>query len=345
VTLSSTATPASTPAASPATPPSAAGEPILQVRELEVEISRGDEAGMALDKVSFDLYPGETLALVGESGSGKSMTASTIIGLQPKAAVVTGGQVVFKGDDLVGRPAAYMTKVRGNHIAMILQDPLSALNPVLRIGDQVGEGLRLHKGVSGKHLRDRVVDLLKKVRIPSAETRFSDYPHHFSGGMRQRVVGAIGIACDPEVLIADEPTTGLDVTVEAAYLSLLKQLQQENGVAILFITHDFGIVARLADRVAVMYAGRVVETATTAQIFSHPGHPYTKALIDSVPDVSTKPGDRLNSIRGNAPSLFGRPAGCPFAPRCPQAFERCTEEEPPTFDMGEGQSARCWLQA
>jgi oligopeptide/dipeptide ABC transporter ATP-binding protein len=320
--------------------------PVLEVRDLEVEIRRGDETGMALDKVSFELYPGETLALVGESGSGKSMTASTIIGLHPRpAAQVTGGEVIFKGDNLVGRSSAYMSTVRGNQIAMILQDPLSALNPVMRIGDQVGEGLRLHRGLSGKKLRERVIDLLKQVRIPSAETRYGDYPHHFSGGMRQRVVGAIGIACEPDVLIADEPTTGLDVTVEAAYLALLKQLQQDNGVAILFITHDFGIVARLADRVAVMYAGRVVETATTDQIFTKPGHPYTKALIDSVPDVSTKPGERLNSIRGNAPSLFGRPSGCPFAPRCPQAFERCTTEEPPAFDMGEGQSARCWLQA
>ena len=321
-------------------------QPVLRVRDLEVEVTRADSVGLALDGVTFDLFPSETLALVGESGSGKSMTASTLIGLEPRpAAKVTGGEVWFKDDNLIGRSDEYMSNVRGNHIAMILQDPLSALNPVLRIGAQVGEGLKRHTDLRGQDLRERVVGLLRKVRIPSAETRVADYPHHFSGGMRQRVVGAIGIACEPEVLIADEPTTGLDVTVEAAYLALLKRLQNETGVAILFITHDFGIVARLADRVAVMYAGRIVETASTKQIFNAPGHPYTRALIESVPDVSRPPGSRLNSIKGNAPSIFDRPPGCAFAPRCPSAFDRCHVEEPPVFQVADGQTARCWLQA
>jgi oligopeptide/dipeptide ABC transporter ATP-binding protein len=321
-------------------------QPVLSVKDLQVEIAGREASGMALDRVSFDLYPGETLALVGESGSGKSMTALTVMGLHPQpAARVVGGEVLFAGENLLGKSQEYMADVRGNHIAMILQDPLSALNPVMTIGDQVGEGLRRHKKVRGRELRDEVVDLLKLVRIPSAETRVEDYPHHFSGGMRQRVVGAIGISCTPEVLIADEPTTGLDVTVEAAYLSLLRRLQRETGVAILFITHDFGIVARMADRVAVMYAGRVVETAPKAEIFARPGHPYTQALIDSVPDVGVRPGARLRSIEGNPPSLFGRPAGCPFTPRCPNAMDRCATDVPPPFELADSQHANCWLHA
>lgn len=321
-------------------------KPVLEVRDLKVMISSRRGTGMAIDGVSFELYAGETLALVGESGSGKSLTASAIIGLHPApASKIVGGEILFKGRNLVGVSNREMSTIRGNHIAMILQDPLSALNPVLRIGVQVGEGLRRHKGMRGKQLRDEVIDLIRRVRIPSPQTRVDDFPHHFSGGMRQRVVGAIGISCKPEVLIADEPTTGLDVTVEAAYLALLKSLQQETGAAILFITHDFGIVARLADRVAVMYAGRVVETAPTSVIFEKPGHPYTRALIDSVPDVTLPPTARLRSIQGNPPSLFGRPPGCPFSPRCPSVMDRCKVEMPPVVNLEQGQTAACWLHA
>jgi oligopeptide/dipeptide ABC transporter ATP-binding protein len=319
-------------------------DPVLSVRDLDVRIATKQGSGQAIDRISFDLFPGETLALVGESGSGKSLTALSIMGLHPKpAATIAGGQILFRGDDLLHKTPDEMADVRGAHIAMILQDPLSALNPVLRIGHQVGEGLRRHKGLRGKQQHDEVVDLLRRVRIPSPERRVEDFPHHFSGGMRQRVVGAIGIACKPEVLIADEPTTGLDVTVEAAYLALLRKLQRETGVAILFITHDFGIVARLADRVAVMYAGKIVETARTADIFARPAHPYTRALIDSVPDVTQPPTARLRSIEGNPPSLFGRPPGCAFAPRCPHVMPHCAEQRPPRVAVSEDQHALCWL--
>jgi oligopeptide/dipeptide ABC transporter ATP-binding protein len=316
--------------------------PALSVRDLHVRIDTVRGSAAAIDHISFDLHPGETLALVGESGSGKSLTALSVIGLPPRAATIAGGQVLFRGENLVEKSQAEMADIRGAHIAMILQDPLSALNPVMRVGYQVGEGLRRHKGVRGREQHNEVVDLLRRVRIPSAERRVEDFPHHFSGGMRQRVVGAIGISCKPEVLIADEPTTGLDVTVEAAYLALLKQLQRETGVAILFITHDFGIVARLADRVAVMYAGKIVETGRTADIFERAAHPYTRALIDSVPDVTEPPSARLRSIEGNPPSLFGRPPGCAFAPRCPHAVAQCAEP-PPAVHVGDEQHALCWL--
>ena len=323
-----------------------APEPVLSVQDLEVRIATQGGSGAAINRISFDLFPGETLALVGESGSGKSLTALSIMGLHPKpAATVVGGRVLFQGEDLLPKSQDEMSEVRGAHIAMILQDPLSALNPVMHIGYQVGEGLRRHKGMRGAAQRAEVIDLLDRVRIPSAATRVDDFPHHFSGGMRQRVVGAIGISCRPEVLIADEPTTGLDVTVEAAYLSLLKKLQRETGVAILFITHDFGIVARLADRVAVMYAGKIVETARTADIFERPAHPYTRALIESVPDVTLPPAARLHSIEGNPPSLFGRPRGCAFTARCPYAMERCMDEPPPNVAVGDEQLALCWLHA
>ena len=236
-----------------------------------------------------------------------------------------------------------MQEVRGAKIGMVLQDPMTALNPVFDIEDQVGEPLQVHKDMSGQDLKTQIVEMLRRVRIPAPDIRMRDYPHQLSGGMRQRVAGAIGISCGPLVLIADEPTTSLDVTIQAQYLRLLKDLQEETGCAIIFITHDFGIVATMCDRVAVMYAGKIVEQGDVRQIFNNPSHPYTEALINAVPKIEGK-ADRLYSIPGQPPALWDLPSGCSFAPRCPHVHQRCEVEYPPTFDIGDGQTSACWLR-
>lgn len=319
--------------------------PILSVRDLRVHLYTRRGEGKAVDGVNFDLHRGETLGLVGESGCGKSLTALSLIGLhpQPPAKVVT-GSVLFDGVDLVQLPSEQLRAYRGRRIAMILQDPMTSLNPVLTIRDQLGEPLRLHRQLRGRALTARMIEVLTLLRIPSPERRLDDYPHQFSGGMRQRVVGAIALSCNPEILIADEPTTSLDVTVQSAYLALLKNIQSEVGLSIVFITHDFGIVAKMCDRVAVMYAGRIVETAPTEALFEHPGHPYTEALLGSVPDVRTTP-TRLRSIEGVPPPIYDRPSGCSFAPRCPYVMSRCREEKPPEVQARPGQTASCWKHA
>lgn len=320
------------------------GDVVLDVQDLRTYFVTRWGVVKAVDGVSFKLRKGETLGIVGESGSGKSVTTLSIIRLVPSPpGHIVGGQVKLMGEDILQVDENEMVKIRGNRIAMVLQDPMTALNPVFDIEDQVGEALKIHKHLSGQTLKDNVVDMLRKVRIPAPEIRIHDYPHQLSGGMRQRVVGAIGISCDPEVLIADEPTTSLDATIQAQYLRLLRELQEETGVGIIFITHDFGIVAKMCDRVAVMYAGKIVEQGDVRQIFNNPSHPYTEALIRSVPKMEEK-AQRLYAIPGQPPALFDLPTACAFAPRCPYAMEKCHQEYPPIFDVGDGQTSACWLR-
>jgi oligopeptide/dipeptide ABC transporter ATP-binding protein len=294
---------------------------VLQVRNLQTQFTTKWGPAKAVDGVSFDVRRGQTLGVVGESGSGKSITALSIMRLVPApAARIVGGEVILNGRDLLRLSDEEMTRVRGREISLILQDPMQALNPVFTIGNQVGESLRIHQGLKGRSQWEKVVELLRKVRIPAPEARARDHPHRLSGGMRQRVVGAIGISSNPSVIIADEPTTSLDVTVQAAYLRLLRQIQEEQGLAIIFITHDFGVVAKMCDRVAVMYAGRIVELADVRTIFNQPLHEYTKALINSVPKLEADQG-RLPQIAGQPPLLHDLPPGDAFAPRSPLAFD------------------------
>jgi oligopeptide/dipeptide ABC transporter ATP-binding protein len=297
----------------------------------------------AVDGVSFTLRAGETLALVGESGSGKSVTCLSLVRLVPEpAGRIVGGRVLLDGEDLLQKTGAEMRRVRGKQIAMVLQDPMTSLNPALTIGTQVGEVLRLHQGLRGASLRERVLEALRRLRISAAGTRLSQYPHQFSGGMRQRVSSAIALSCAPRLLIADEPTTSLDVTIQAQYLDLLKEVQAAAGVAVILVTHDFGIVAANADRVAVMYAGKVVEMGSTLEVFDHPSHPYTQALLRCLPDVGTR-RQTLVEIGGQPPDLARLPAGCPFAPRCPERQPICTEAYPPPVTVASGHVAHCWV--
>ena len=320
------------------------GDVVLEVRDLQTTFVTRWGVTKAVDGVNFQVRRGETLGIVGESGSGKSVTVLSVMRLVPSPpGHIVGGQVLLEGEDILQVDEDEMEKIRGNKIAMVLQDPMTALNPVFHIENQVGEALNIHAGLTGPSLKNMVIEMLRRVRIAAPEERVRDYPHQLSGGMRQRVVGAIGISCDPLVLIADEPTTSLDATIQAQYLRLLRDLQQETGVAIIFITHDFGIVAKMCDRVAVMYAGRIVEQGDVRQIFNNPSHPYTEALIGSVPKMEEK-ADRLYSIPGQPPILWDLPGGCAFAPRCRYVHDRCYQEYPPLFDVDEGQIAACWLR-
>ncbi len=319
--------------------------PLLEVKDLRTWFFTRWGVVKAVDGVSFTLEAGETLGLVGESGCGKSMTALSILRLQPRpAGRIVGGQVLLQGEDLLQMSEREMRGIRGRQISMILQDPMQSLNPVFSVGEQIAEALRIHQGLEGRTLWEQTRDLLRRVKIPSPELRLRAYPHQMSGGMRQRVVGAISLACRPAILIADEPTTSLDVTIQAQYLRLLKGLQEEMGLALIFITHDFGIVAKMCDRVAVMYAGRIVESAEVRTLFNNPRHPYTVALLNSVPRLETKI-ERLSSIEGQPPSLDDLPPGCPFAPRCPHARERCRQEYPPEVAVADGHRVSCWMPA
>jgi oligopeptide/dipeptide ABC transporter ATP-binding protein len=282
--------------------------------------------------------------VVGESGSGKSTLALSILRLLPPAARFTGGQALFEGEDLLAKSDREMRRIRGKRIAMILQDPMASLNPLFTVGDQVAEMLRVHEGMGRRSAWGRARDLLRSVKISAPETRVGEYPHQMSGGMRQRIVGAIAISCEPRLLIADEPTTSLDVTIQAQYLNLLRDLQKARGLALIFITHNLGIVAKMCDQLAVMYAGRVVELGPVRQIFSAPAHPYTKALLESIPRMADS-RERLTAIEGQPPDLVTPPAGCAFHPRCPAAMDRCRSEAPPELTAGPGQTARCWLLA
>jgi len=305
---------------------------------------QGTRVVRAVDDVTLSLNAGESLGIVGESGSGKTTLALTILRLLPPAARIIGGRMLFEGEDLRQKSDTEMRRVRGKRIAMILQDPMASLNPLFSIGDQVGEPIRVHEGASRASAWQRAVDLLKSVRIPAPETRVTQYPHEMSGGMRQRIVGAIGISCGPRLLIADEPTTSLDLTIQAQYLDLLRDLQRKHGLALIFITHNLGIVAKMCNQLAVMYAGHVVEQGPVARIFNTPAHPYTKALLGSLPRMSDN-RERLTAIEGQPPDLSSLPPGCSFAPRCPAAFARCSAEAPPEFTLGDGHTARCWLAA
>jgi oligopeptide/dipeptide ABC transporter ATP-binding protein len=324
----------------------ASERPLLELQNLSTHYvsAQGSRVVRAVDEVSLSIGPGETLGIVGESGSGKSTLALTILRILPPAARIVSGKMLFEGEDLLDKSEEEMRRVRGKRIAMILQDPMASLNPLFTIGDQVGEPIRVHEGASRRSAWRRARDLLKAVRIPSPETRVTQYPHEMSGGMRQRIVGAIGISCEPRLLIADEPTTSLDLTIQAQYLNLLAELQREHHLALIFITHNLGIVAKMCDQLAVMYAGRVVESGPVSQIFNNPVHPYTEALLNSIPRM-TDSRERLTAIEGQPPDLSALPPGCSFAPRCPQAFRRCLEEAPPQSAPGDGRTARCWLAA
>src|SRR5438132_3952280 len=306
--------------------------PLLVVEDLKTHFFTRRGITKAVDGVSFTLRAGETLALVGESGSGKSVTCLSLVRLVPEpAGRIVGGRVLLNGEDLMQKSAAQMRRVRGKQIAMVLQDPMTSLNPALTTGTQIREVVRLHQGLRGRALRDRVLDALQRLRISAADTRLGQYPHQFSGGMRQRVSSAIALSCAPQLLIADEPTTSLDVTIQAQYLDLLKEVQASAGVAVILVTHDFGIVAANADRVAVMYAGKIVELGSTLQVFDHPSHPYTQALLRCLPDVGKK--RHLVEIGGQPPDLARLPPGCPFAPRCPERRPICEEAFPPAVPV------------
>jgi oligopeptide/dipeptide ABC transporter ATP-binding protein len=316
---------------------------VIDVRDLRTHIVTRWGTIKAVDGVSFSLDEGETLGLVGESGSGKSMTCLSIVRLVPRpAARIVGGQVLLDGEDLLTKTDVEMQQLRGRKVAMILQDPMSSLNPVFSVGMQVREPLAMYHGLRGSAVVTRAVELLASVRIPAPAARLRAFPHQLSGGMRQRVVGAMAIAGPPRLLMADEPTTSLDLTIQAQYLGLLKELQERHRFAMIFVTHNLGIVARTCDRVAVMYAGRIVEIGPVRRIFTEPAHPYTRALLESIPRFGAR-RTRLTAIAGQPPDLASLPAGCAFAARCPSAIARCGVEAPPETAVAPGHATRCWL--
>ncbi|MEC9433818.1 MAG: ABC transporter ATP-binding protein [Pseudomonadota bacterium] len=320
--------------------------PLLQVRGLTTHFDFGRSVIKAVDGVSFDLAPGRTLGVVGESGSGKSVLARSIIGLLPQSrALRTGGEAIFDGRDLRTLPEAEMRRVRGRQIAMIFQDPLTSLNPVLTVGRQIVQVLRQHTDLSVSAAKDRAVELLAEVGIPDPKRRAEEYAHRMSGGMRQRVVIAIALACEPRLLIADEPTTALDVTVQAQVLDLLRRLQDDRDMAMIMITHDLGVVAESCDDVAVMYAGQVVETAPVAEVLAAPRMRYTEALLQAIPRMEGPSHVRLPVIPGAPPDLMRPPSGCRFAPRCAHRLDRCAAEEPPRAAAGPRHAFACWNPA
>ena len=321
------------------------GDVILEVEDLHTYCFTRWGLVKAVDGVSFSLRQGEALGIVGESGCGKTMTALSLLRLVPRpAARIVQGAIRLAGEDLLAKSEREMRRIRGRRISMILQDPQTSLNPVFTVGNQVIEALRIHHRDGRRSLVQRAVDSLKQVRVAAPERRVRDYPHQISGGMKQRIVGAIAISCEPRVIIADEPTTSLDVTIQAQYLRLLREIQEATNLALIFITHDFGIVAKMCDRVMVMYAGRVVESGPVRAIFNRPSHPYTQALLHSVPSMD-EDVERLHSITGQPPALWDLPEGCRFAARCPHADEQCRREYPPSFPAGDGHIAHCWRLA
>lgn len=314
---------------------------LLSVKDLKVYFRSDDELAKAVDGVSFDVGREETVCLVGESGCGKTVTALSILGLIPRPpGEIAGGSILFKGQNLLEFDEDQLQTIRGNHIAMVFQEPLTSLNPVFTIGDQIGETIRIHESGANDELESRCVRLLEDVGIPAAEERINDYPHQLSGGQRQRVMIAMALACDPDLVIADEPTTALDVTVQARILRLFNSLQIKHSMSVLYITHDLGVVGKIADRVCVMYAGTIAEQGTKSAVFENPRHPYTQALLASVPHRS-KRGKRLYSIAGTVPNPAYKPHGCPFHPRCPHAIDTCRKKFPDMSDYGDGHLARC----
>ncbi|KFL32891.1 peptide ABC transporter ATP-binding protein [Devosia riboflavina] len=318
--------------------------PVLEVSGLDIEIRGVNGAFAVVSDMNFSVRAGETLCIVGESGCGKSMTALSLLRLLPDAATIAGGKVLIEGQDFLAMDQRQVEDFRGEKIAMIFQEPLTALNPVLRIGEQIAESVRQHRKCSRREADARAVDVLRLVQMPDPERRASQFPHELSGGMRQRAMIALALACDPKIIIADEPTTALDVTIQAQILGLISDLQKRLGTAQILITHDLGVVSEVADRVIVMYAGRKVEEASIFDLFDRPFHPYTIGLMGAVPGAgaSSEAGDRLADIPGTVPPLWNLPKGCAFAPRCPGASARCLEERPPFEEKRPGHWAACW---
>jgi len=316
--------------------------PLLSIEGLVTTFHMRGGEGNAVDGVNLTIRRGETVGLVGESGCGKSMTAMSVMGLLPEMARITAGRIDFAGEDLAHFPRDRMRKITGDRISMIFQEPMTSLNPVKTVGGQVREAILLHQKISRRAAKARVIDIFQKVGIPEPEKRYGAYPHQLSGGLRQRVMIGMAMVSSPDLLIADEPTTALDVTIEAQILRLMRALQAEQGTSILMITHNLGVVAEICDRVYVMYAGQVVEQADVRTLFKAPAHPYTLGLLRSLPGLRAK-GERLESIRGMVPSLTGMPPGCRFSPRCDRACDRCRREAPPLYTLGNGHAARCFL--
>jgi oligopeptide transport system ATP-binding protein len=330
------------PAGSPAAGPTGrdAG-PLLDVRDLSVEFRTPRGVVNAVNGISYTVDAGETLAILGESGSGKSVSAQAVMGIvDSPPGFITGGELRYRGTDLLTLPEKERQAIRGQKIAMIFQDALTALNPVFSVGWQIAEMYRVHRGTSKKEARAKAIELMERVRIPSAAERIDDYPHQFSGGMRQRVMIAMALALDPDVLIADEPTTALDVTVQAQVMDLLADLQRETGMGLILITHDLGVVADVADKIAVMYAGKIVETGPVRDVYRNPAHPYTEGLLASIPRVTQK-GGRLDPIEGAPPSLISIPPGCAFHPRCPYVRDRCRTDVPPQYEVTPERRSAC----
>jgi len=319
---------------------------VLDVRDLRTHFHTREGVVRAVDGVDFSVRPGEVLGLVGESGCGKSVTSLSIMGLVPKPGRVESGEIMFNGRDVLTMSKRQVQDLRGEHISMIFQQPTSALNPVARVGDQISEVYKIHRDLKKKVGKKSAIEMLERVGIPDPDRRAASHPHEFSGGMAQRVMIAMALALEPEILIADEPTTALDVTIQAQILDVMRELQRESGTAVILITHDLGVVAEMCDRVAVMYAGRIVEETDVATLFADPRHPYTRGLIGSVP-VLGRITDELATIPGVVPNLMDVPAGCRFADRCeervPAGLEICTSEEPDLFAVGDDHVARCWL--
>ena len=317
-------------------------ETVLTVEDLRTYFTTRWGTVKAVDGISFDLRKGETLGIVGESGCGKSVTMLSLMRLIPEPpGRIVSGSITLDGEDIVQISEQEMAEIRGSKIALIIQDPMTSLNPVFSIGNQVEEAIQIHQDIPKRSIMEGALEVLRKVNIPAAESRVKDFPHQMSGGMRQRVVGAIGISCQPQVLIADEPTTSLDVTIQAQYLKLLKDIQKDSDLSLIFITHDFGIVAKMCDRVAVMYAGRIVEHGSVRDIFNNPSHPYTEALLASVPKMD-RDVERLFSIEGQPPPLHDLPVGCAFADRCPVVMDKCREQYPDSFTVSDSHIASCW---
>ena len=323
---------------------------ILSVKDLNIKFNLRGKVLHAIRGIDLDVYHGEVLAIVGESGSGKSVFTKSFMGLLDANGSISSGTIDYYGAD-DGKPIRLSEltkekdwlKVRGHEIAMIMQDPMTSLNPLKTIGDQILEAVELHQGLKGKAAKEKTLEYLRDVGITDAEKRFDQYPHEFSGGMRQRVVIAIAVACNPQILICDEPTTALDVTIQAQILELLKEMRVKYNLTIILITHDLGVVANIADRIVVMYAGQIVERGTSIEVFHHPRHPYTNALLEAVPRLDLQNKQQLASIEGTPPDLIAPPKGCPFCTRCKYCMEICCEQQPPVLNFGDGHEASCWL--
>ena len=334
--------PSAAPASSDIHPDDA--QPLLKITDLEVTFTSSTGVVPAVRGANLTIYPGQTVAIVGESGSGKSTTAAAVIGLLPGTGKVAGGKIEFDGRDITNLPTKQWVELRGSGIGLVPQDPMSNLNPVLRVGFQVKEALLANNVVPKSEVGERVSQLLEEAGLPDAERRAKQYPHEFSGGMRQRVMIAMGLICHPKLLIADEPTTALDVTIQAQILELMKELQKKTHMGIIFITHNLGVVAEICDKVSVMYAGKIVEQGPVDDIFYKPGHPYTVGLLRSMPRVDAESYERLIPIEGTPVDMLNPPEGCPFAPRCEHAMKICLQKMPPYVELGEGHRSACWLR-